>query len=69
MTDDEVAVEHARLLEQTAELQREHDALHDADDPTGTLHAEHRVRLQQKIAELQAHMARLENQRRTDADR
>ena len=59
--DDELAAEHATLLEQTAELQREHDALHDMPDPTGTLHAEHRLRLQRKIAELRAHMARLES--------
>jgi len=66
MTDNELAAEHAALLRQTAELQREHDALHDARDPTGALHAEHRQRLKQKIAELQAHMARLRAQRNAD---
>ena len=66
MTDDELTAEHAALVQQTAELQREHPALHDAPDPTGVLHAEHRRRLQQKIAELRAHMARLQAQRNAD---
>lgn len=65
VTDDELAAEHAELLKQTAELQREHDALRVTPDPTGTLHAEHRLRIEQKMAELRDHMARLEAQRKT----
>jgi hypothetical protein len=58
MTDDELKVEHEALKQQTAELQREHDAL--SDNGLDAAHAEHREKLRRKIAELEAHMARLQ---------
>lgn len=52
--------EHEALKRQVDELQREHEELrkrpHDAAD-----HAEHRRKLEVKITELRAHMARLKS--------
>jgi prefoldin subunit 5 len=57
MTLKELAAEHQRLKAQVAELQREHDAL--SGDGRDSAHVEHRIKLQHKIAELEAHMAHL----------
>jgi prefoldin subunit 5 len=61
MTPEELTAEHKGLKAQVAELQREHDALsHDGRD---SAHVEHLLKLQRKMAELRAHMARLEARR------
>jgi hypothetical protein len=59
MNDEELAAEHARLKAQTEALQREHERLQSSPDPDLSRHAEHREQLRRKIAELNAHMARL----------
>jgi len=61
MTPEELTAEHERLKAQTAALQREHDAL--SGDGLDPAHAEHKLKLQHKIAELRAHMARLQAMR------
>jgi prefoldin subunit 5 len=57
-TRDQLADEHELLKRQVKELQREHNELRKRPhDIVG--HQEHRQRLEAKIAELRAHMARL----------
>jgi DNA repair exonuclease SbcCD ATPase subunit len=57
---DELDAEHQALREQVDELQREHDQLRARPhDMAG--HEEHRRKLEAKIAELRAHMARLKD--------
>lgn len=57
MTPEELAAEHEALKAQVAELQREHDAL--SSDGLNPDHVEHRIKLQHKQVELEAHMERL----------
>jgi len=63
MADDDLAAEHEQLKQQTEALQREHDELSSLPDADGSLRTEHRLNLQHKIAELQAHMAKLQSAR------
>ena len=57
---DTLAAEHRALKDQVEQLQREHEQLHQRPhDVAG--HEEHRKKLESKIAELRAHMARLKD--------
>ena len=66
MDEEHLRAEHELLKRQTEALQREHDALSRAADPDGSLHAEHRLHLEHKIAELRAHMSRLLERKRLE---
>ncbi|PYR61097.1 MAG: hypothetical protein DMF85_03160 [Acidobacteria bacterium] len=54
-----LGAEHQTLKRQVAELQREHEALERKSGFDRREHAEHRRRLQRKLTELRAHLARL----------
>ena len=57
---DTLDVEHQALKEQVEQLQREHEGLRQRPhDIAG--HEEHRKKLESKIAELRAHLARLKD--------
>jgi DNA repair exonuclease SbcCD ATPase subunit len=55
---DDLDLEHQTLKEQVEQLQREHEELRERPYDTAG-HEEHRKKLESKIAELRAHMARL----------
>jgi hypothetical protein len=59
---DDLKAEHERLMEQTAALQREHDALADEPIVDRAAHDAHKKRLREKIEELRAHLRRLERE-------
>ena len=55
----DLGAEHQTLKRQVAELQREHEALERKSGFDRREHAEHRRKLQRKLTELRAHLARL----------
>jgi prefoldin subunit 5 len=59
---EDLKAEHARLMEQTRALQREHDALADEPVVDWPAHEAHKQRLREKIEELRAHLRRLERE-------
>ncbi len=62
--DETLHAEHRMLKQQTAALKRDHDRLHQE----GGSHEEHRQhirKLQEKIKELEDHVERLKNARKT----
>jgi hypothetical protein len=58
--DDAFDQEHTRLRRELAELQREHDEIEHRDSPQAD-HRAHARRLRERIAEVQASLARLKD--------
>lgn len=59
---EDLKAEHARLMEETRRLQREHDALSRQPGVDRSAHDAHRKRLREKIEELRAHLHRIERE-------